>query len=158
MSFKIKFFIFILIGNLLILFFVWRKNDLIWIQTFLEHTPKITSYYSISETNLSFHEKFMNERIWSKYLLEIDALLSKIEAGQAQIPTDLKRTTDGLHTVLTVTNVSGFEVGDVVEGFIQAKDHHGRNKKYGGDYFRARLLVCAVLFMLLHFLFLFVPL
>ena len=151
MSFKLKSFFVIVIGNLLIILFVLRKSDLIWIPTFLEYHPKISSYHSTSETNLSFHEKFMNERNWSKYLLEIDALLSKIEAGQAQIPTDMERTTDGLHTELSVTNASSFEVGDVVEGFIQAKDHYGRNKKHGGDYFRARLLADIVLFYFILF-------
>jgi len=77
---------------------------------------------------------------WRRFMSETDRLLSQIEKGSVKIPKDIKFTTNAAHTELIASKSKGFEVGDKFEGFIQAKDHLGRNKPYGGDYFRVRFV------------------
>jgi len=131
-----KLLIFILISKLLIVLLLWKREN--QIKNFFERYPKSGFYYLRSEPFLPLQKIYKSEKTWRKYLPEIDALLLKIETGHVRIPTDLESTTDGLHTVLTVVQGSDFKVGDVLVGSIQAKDFRGRNKQYGGDFFRAR--------------------
>ena len=119
-----------------------RKSN----QNFFERYPKNVFYYSRSEPFLPFQKIYKSDKTWRKYLPEIDALLLKIETGHVRIPTDLESTTDGLHTVLTVVQGSDFKVGDILVGSIQAKDFRGRNKQYGGDFFRARSICFIFIF------------
>jgi len=90
-------------------------------------------------TKWMYGKKHQNEK-WRKYMPETDRVLSQIESGIVRLSTDISSTTDANHTLLTVIKFSDLEVGDKLEGFIQARDYAGREKHYGGDYFRVRLV------------------
>jgi len=77
---------------------------------------------------------------WRESLPEIDKLLSEIETGHAKLASNLNSTTDGKQTELLIAKTTGFEVGDILKGFIQARDFNGKKKTHGGDYFRVRLV------------------
>ncbi|CAK8678719.1 unnamed protein product [Clavelina lepadiformis] len=67
--------------------------------------------------------------------------MTSLEKYKLENPTqNPEKFTRITSTISVETNTTRFETGDTVVVHIQAKDRLNRNKTFGGDYFRARLI------------------
>uniref|UniRef100_H2YG94 Uncharacterized protein n=1 Tax=Ciona savignyi TaxID=51511 RepID=H2YG94_CIOSA len=104
--------------------------------------PLLYERYSkpLSKLELQSNKDLFGSKEWRQYYSEINELLSGIENGQVQWPVPVTNLTSPLASHVVVQTRLEYVVGEKLVAKVVAKDSFGNRKKYGGDYFYARLL------------------
>lgn len=91
-----------------------------------------TMQEKILSMKVQFNFGFNSETSWLALFPNMNHLISIMESKSQ--PLSIEQSTSASHTTIVILG-KDYKVGDTLVGLINAKDHKGNDKEYGGDFF-----------------------
>ncbi|XP_056105771.1 NXPE family member 3-like [Rhinichthys klamathensis goyatoka] len=113
---------------------LWGLNGWIQIRPFQPPRPKPVPRNNNSSSTISAHDIGIGEEEWERLQKALDW------PSPDQEITQLDQSTSPVHSTFSIVGLKeSYKVGEKISVTITARDHNKNLKRYGGDFFKAKL-------------------